>query len=176
MKIQYLLSLVAMFFVLTACGTTDVATDYDRNVDFSQYKTYNFYTNIQWGKTNGLDQTRILNAIEHELNAKGMAKVEAPDLLIDIKTHENEVKRNAGNIGIGSGNYGRRGGVGVSVGIPISRKRLHKNYIVEMVDSKTNNLVWQGVFEKDISPNSDNTEVISAAMNKLLSKYPPQKK
>ena len=59
MKIQYLLSLVAMFFVLTSCGTADVATDYDRNVDFSKYKTYNFYTNIQWGKTNGLDQTRI---------------------------------------------------------------------------------------------------------------------
>lgn len=152
----------------------DVSTDYDRGVDFSQYKTYNFYTNIQWGKTNELDQNRILQAIETELNAKGLTQVEAPDLLIDIKTQETAVKRNTGNIGIGSGNYGRRGGFGVSVGIPIARKRLHKNYVIEMVDAKNNNLVWQGVFEKDVSPNADPIEVIDKAMHKLLSKYPPK--
>lgn len=165
-----------MVLLLNSCASGNVSMDYDRNVDFNQYKTYNFYDNIQWGNMNSLDQTRILNSIEQELNAKGMTKVEAPDLLIDIKSREQQVKRNAGNIGIGSGNYGRRVGVGVSVGIPISRKRLHKNYLVDLVDSKTNNLVWQGVFEKDVSPAADNAELISDAMQKLFSKYPPKKK
>ena len=175
MKIQYIFSLIALTFILTSCASANVSTDYDRNVDFSQYKTYNFYNNIQWGKMNGLDQTRILNSIEKELNAKGFTKTEAPALLIDIKSQENLVNRNTGSVGIGSGNYGRRGGIGISMGIPISTKRLHKNYVVEMVDSKTSNLVWQGVFEQDVSPKADNSELIPAAMQKLFMKYPPKK-
>lgn len=174
MKFHKFFPIILVLFLFSACSTANVKMDFDRNIDFDQFQTFNFYDNIIWGETSSLDQRRILNAIEIELIAKGMSKSEHPDLLIDIKTEEKLIKRNTGNVGIGSGSFGRRGGVGISVGIPVSSKKLNKYYMLEMVDSKSNNLVWQAIFEKDISPNADQDKHISEAINKLLSKYPPQ--
>lgn len=175
MKFHIYSTIAILIFLLSGCATQNVRMDYDRSVDFSQYKSYNFYDNIEWDETNALDQVRILEAIEYELNSKGMTKSDYPDLLIDVKSDEKMVKRNTGSVGFGSGSSGRRGGFGVSLGIPISSNKLHKNYIIEMVEAKSNHLVWQGIFEKDMSPNVDNAKHIPKAMNKLLSKYPPKK-
>lgn len=174
MKVKTIIPIILILFTLAACSTANVKMDYDRKVDFNKFQSFNFYDNIVWGKTSGLDQTRILRAIESEMLTKGLTKTEVPDLLIDIKTDEKLIKRNTGNVGIGSGSFGRRGGIGVSLGIPVSSKKLNTYYMIEIVDAESGNLVWQGIFEKDISPNADHDKHIPQAMQKLLSKFPPK--
>ena len=73
MKVHKLFVSVAMFFVLTAAAfAQQVKTDYDRTVNFDQYKTYS------WQKVetkNPLWVDRIKSAVYAALTAKGWTQV-----------------------------------------------------------------------------------------------------
>ena len=86
-----------------SCGSTKVAYDYDEQIDFSQYKTYNFMTDMDSGLSQ-LDLNRLLDATEAVLQSKGFTKSETPDLLINIIADQYEdVQRNSVGVGIGGG-------------------------------------------------------------------------
>ncbi|MXV37545.1 DUF4136 domain-containing protein [Flavobacteriaceae bacterium Ap0902] len=170
----YIICFMLLAFI-TSCSTAYVASDYDREVDFNQYKTYNFYSNIDWKDMNEFNQKAMLSSIQTELAKDGLTQSENPDILIDVLVDERLVKRQTGSVGVGSGSYGRGLGVGMSVGIPISTKKMQKNYVIEMVDAKNEHLVWQGVYEKDASVRADNQEIIQQAVTKMFTQYPPQK-
>lgn len=104
MRIFNLLPVLAIF-LLTSCGTIRINSDYDKTVDFSQYKTYAFHKNgIDKVEISDLDKRRILKAIDAEMTAKGFTKSETPDLLINIFTKEREeVNVNQFNSGWGYG-------------------------------------------------------------------------
>ena len=73
--------------VATSCSSVRVASDYDKNANFSQFKTFAFYkTGIDKAEISDLDKRRILRAIESELLAKGYTKSENPDMLVSIFT------------------------------------------------------------------------------------------
>jgi len=73
MKVHKLFVSVAMFFVLTAAAfAQQVKTDYDRTVNFDQYKTYS------WQKVetkNPLWVDRIKSAVDAALTAIGWTQV-----------------------------------------------------------------------------------------------------
>jgi len=82
---------VLFLFILGSCSSIRVNSDYDKSVDFSQYKTYAFHKRgIERVEISELDKKRILNAIDVELGKKGMTKSENPDLLVNIFTKERE--------------------------------------------------------------------------------------
>src|SRR5690606_36874745 len=86
-------SLVFVLFAISvaACSSVRVSADYDKSVDYSQYKTYAFYKDgIDKVKVHDLDKKRILKAIERELQTKGMTASEKPDVLINIFTEASE--------------------------------------------------------------------------------------
>lgn len=161
------------FMFLTSCAT--VQSDYDRNVDFSQYKTYNYFTNIEWENFSELDQRRFYNAIDAQMQAKGFTKSENPQLIIDIQPKEREYKSTDSSVNIGGGNWGRGGSIGGSVGIPIRTRKSDKQIIIEMVDASNDQMVWQGVFDKTTSPNADKEKIINSAVEKIMAKFPPKK-
>jgi Domain of unknown function (DUF4136) len=79
---------VLLLFVAASCSSVRVYSDYDNNINFSQYKTYAFHKKgIDRVEISELDKKRILNAIDRELSKKGMTKSENPDLLINILTN-----------------------------------------------------------------------------------------
>lgn len=83
------IALIAM--VITSCSSVRVAADYDRQVDFNQYKTFAFFkSGIDKAEISDLDKKRILRAIEAELLAKGYTKSENPDMLVSIFTKSNQ--------------------------------------------------------------------------------------
>src|SRR5690606_35835324 len=86
-------SILVLFAVslLASCSSVRVSSDYDKSVDYSQYKTYAFYKDgIDNVKVHDLDKKRILKAIESELQAKGMTASDNTDVLINIFTEASE--------------------------------------------------------------------------------------
>ncbi len=162
-------------FILTSCSTVRVATDFDKEANFNQYNSFAFYKpGIDKAQISDLDKKRILRAIEANLSLKGMSKSENPDLLVSIFTKERErVDVYNNNFGYGWGwnpwYYG-----GYYGGNNISRSTEGTLYI-DLIDAKTNNLVWQGMGSADLVTGDmeRKEERIREIVTKILAEYPP---
>ena len=89
-NIYFLASVILMLFV-SSCTSVNVYSDYDKETDFTEFKTYAFYKKgIDKVEISDLDKKRILRAIEKELQLKGLVPSENPDLLVNIFTKSRE--------------------------------------------------------------------------------------
>ncbi|MCG2419723.1 DUF4136 domain-containing protein [Aequorivita sp. F47161] len=162
-------------FVLASCSTVRVATDFDKKVNFNQYNSFAFFKpGIDKAEISDLDKKRILRAIDESLTMKGMSKSETPDLLVSIFTKERErVDVYNNNFGYGWGwspwYYGSYYG-----GSNVSRTAEGTLYI-DLIDAKTNNLVWQGMGSADLVTSSmeKKEERIREIVSEILAEYPP---
>lgn len=167
-----------LLLVFASCSSVKVATDFDKEVNFNQYKTYAFFKpGIDKAEISDLDKKRILRAIDANLYEKGMVKAEKPDLLISIFTKERErVDVYTNNFGYGWGwnpwYYG-----GYYGGNSVSRTAEGTLYI-DLIDAKTNSLVWQGMGSADlVTQNMEKKEArIREIVMKILAEYPPGSK
>lgn len=179
---------VLLFFILSSCGSSiSVYSDFDKSVDFSQYKTYAFNKNaIEKVQISTLDKKRILNAIETELGKKGMTKSENPDLLVGIFTKEKEqvdVSSYYGGWGYGWGGYGwgygypYRGWGGYPYywgGYPYVSTSTEGTLFIDFIDTKRKELVWQGEGVGYLTHDRSQKEaVINEFVSKILMQYPP---
>lgn len=169
--------LFALFLVsllLTSCGAT-VTTDFDQDVDFSQYTTYNFYPSIDSG-LNQLDDKRIMYATDSLLQARGFTKSDAPQLYINFFARET-LTNSQNTIGIGIGGGGRNVGGGVSGGIPIGSSQINQQLTVDFIDAAKDDLVWQAVgdgsFKEKTSPKKKEAYYFNV-IQKILKQYPPK--
>jgi len=163
---------VAVF--MTSCSSVRVASDYDQEANFSQYKTFAFFKpGIDQAEISDLDKRRILRAIENEMLAKGFTKSEEPDLLVSIFTKTKE------NINIYQNNmYGYYGwgwnpwywGVGPNTVNTTSEGTLY----LDLIDAKSKQLVWQGMGTAALAKEvNKKQERINEIVQKILEKYPP---
>jgi len=175
MKSLKFTSLLLVLFVFTSCTTVRVVSDYDRQANFNEYKSFAFYKpGIDKAEISDLDKIRILRAINSELAAKGMNKSESPDLLVSIFTKERE------RINVYNNNFGWGWGwnpwwYGGYYGNSVSRSTEGSLYI-DLIDAKTNELVWQGVGSARLitSGNIEKKEArIREIVREILMKYPP---
>jgi len=171
---------VLILLVLGSCASVRVASDFDKNVDFAQYKTFAFYkTGIDKVEVSDLDKKRILRAIEEQMLAKGFTKSENPDLLVNIFTKSREqVDVNTFNAGWGYGwgwgwnpwMYGGGGRTSVS-------RSTEGTLFIDLIDAKKKEMIWQGEGEGDLTKNTDKKEErIKEFVTKILEQYPPKKK
>ena len=170
---HFLILLSIITFI--SCGSTKVAYDYDEQIDFSQYKTYNFMTDMDSGLSQ-LDLNRLLDATEAVLQSKGFTKSETPDLLINIIADQYEdVQRNSVGVGIGGGSYG--GGVSVGAGFPLGGNKNHQTITLDLVDAQKDILVWQAVSDSNVAVNANPQERVSyftKIANKIFEEFPPE--
>ncbi|WP_411768663.1 DUF4136 domain-containing protein [Winogradskyella sp. A3E31] len=163
-----------LLLLLVSCGVA-VTYDYEKSTDFSQYKTYNYFTDITSG-LNELDERRLYAAIDEKLQSMGLQKSETPSFNIDIKTQE-LIDTNRNTIGVGLGGTGRSVGGRVSVGIPIGSTRMSRNIFIEFVDDSKTGLFWQAIAEDRYSQNTtpEKREAeLKALVEKVFSRYPPK--
>lgn len=172
LKITTVLVLLVAF--MTACSSVRVASDFDQEANFSQYKTFAFFKpGIDKAEISDLDKKRILRAIENEMIAKGFTKSEEPDLLVSIFTKTKE------NVNIYQNNmYGFYGwrwnpwywGAGPNTINTTSEGTLY----LDLIDAESKQLVWQGMgtgaLAKEVNKKQ---ERINEIVNKILEKYPP---
>jgi len=178
MKILKLLPLFAIL-LLASCSSVRVVTDYDRAADFNTYNTYAYFKpGIDKAQISDLDKRRILRAIDAEMTAKGMVKSENPDVLVSIFTKENErvnVYNNNFGWGWGAWGWGPGFGWGGNWGNTVTQTREGTLYI-DLIDSKTNELVWQGIGRSSLYQGSNidkKEERIRLIVSEILTEYPP---
>lgn len=169
---------ILLLLILTSCSSVTVYSDYDKNVDFTPYKTYAFFKpGIDKVEISDLDKRRILHAIDAEMQAKGFTKSENPDLLVNIFTKSREqVNVNQFNAGWGYGwGWGWNpwmmyGGNQTSVSTSTEG-----TLYIDLIDAKKKEMIWQGEGQGTLTRNIDKKdEKIAAFVNKILAQYPPQ--
>ncbi|GAA3565096.1 hypothetical protein GCM10022395_14420 [Snuella lapsa] len=161
--------------VVVSCAPIRVSYDFDKTVNFSKYKTYNYFSDIESGMS-VLDTKRFLDAIDSNMKSKGFSLSETPDFFIDIKSSAyQEAPRNT--VGVGLGGTGRHVGGGISIGLPIGQGNMSRRIIIDFVDKEGVGLFWQAVSEANFNPNASPEERenrLRAIAEKILGSYPPK--
>jgi hypothetical protein len=166
---------ILFLFVLGSCSSIKVYSDYDKNVDFSQYKTYAFHKRgIDRVEISDLDKRRILHAIDDELSKKGMSKSENPDLMINIFTKEREhLDVNQFNMGWGYG-WGWGWNPYLWGGNTYVSSSTEGTLYIDLIDAKKKELVWEGEGVGYLTDNRKEKEKqINEFVAKILAQYPP---
>ena len=70
--------LLILTLVVASCAPVKVSYDYEKTIDFSKYKTYNYYADLNSGLSE-LDTKRLKSILDEVLESKGMTKSNAPD-------------------------------------------------------------------------------------------------
>jgi len=159
-----------------------VSTDYDKSITFGQYKTFSMYTSDQKDESlSQLNHDRIVNSIRSEMTKKGFQETSSsPDLLVHPVTIFKDrmaVSSTTNYYGYGGAYrpYYWGGGMGVS-GTTNYDVQHYKDgsLIIDVVDAKSNKLVWQGTGNKEIDkPAKDPDAAISKAVTSIMAGFPP---
>ncbi|WP_340064838.1 DUF4136 domain-containing protein [Ascidiimonas aurantiaca] len=177
---RFILPLVAAM-VLTSCASVRVATDFDRQVNFTEFKSFAFFKpGIDKAEISDLDKKRILRAIEAELTSKGFVKSEEPDLLVSIFTNEKERVDVWNNWGWGWGpgwgwGWGWGPGWGWGGNFSTVTTRTEGVLYIDIINAENKELVWQGKGTGYLTDNMEKKEArIREFVREILLQYPPQ--
>jgi len=181
--------LILLTFALLALGgrcavAQDVRYDFDKEKDFTKYKTYKWVPIKGADLPDALTAKQLTGAVDAELAAKGLTVTDSDtaDLYLGYQTAIGTEKQftsyNTGwgyGPGWGGGWYG--GGMGTTYG---STSTVYVGQLdVSMYDSAQKQLVWRGVVSKTLDPKAKpdkKQKNINKAVQKLLKNYPPQAK
>ena len=167
-----------LLFMLTSCDAIKVNSDYDKKVDFAQFKTFAFYkSGIDKVEISDLDKKRILHSVDDAMTAKGFTKSETPDILVNIFTKEREqVDVNRFNSGWGYG-WGYGWNPYMWGGNTSVNRYTEGTLYIDLIDAKKKELIWQGEGEGVLTKDTNKKdEKIKEFVTKILEQYPPQKK
>ena len=170
------LRILFLALLVASCNAPRAVYDYDQEVDFSEYATFNFYPEFRTGM-NELDERRLLSALENVLSEENLSLSENPDLLLNV--YSEEYREPSGNsVGIGVGGGGGPVGVGVSAGIPVGGPTTYLQLTFDFIDTRTDALVWQAVvtspFDLDAEP-EERQEKLRKIAEEAFEGYPPEK-
>ncbi|MCL6272415.1 DUF4136 domain-containing protein [Muricauda sp. 2012CJ35-5] len=169
------LGFLILLMLLVSCGGVKVNYDYDKSTDFSNYTSYNYFSDMNSGLSQ-LDEKRLLRVLDSTLQSKGFLLTEEPDFYINIISSE---YRNAPNnsVGVGIGGTGRNVGGGVSVGLPLGNTGIQRRIQFDFVDAQKDALFWQASTESGYRENASPSvreDRIRALVHKVFDKFPPQ--
>jgi len=184
MRKSFLLFTAILLATCTAFAQ-DVRYNFDKNTDFSKFKTYKWVQMKDAVKVDALLDKQIREAFDNELATKGLTKTDADsaDLYMGyqagIGTEKQFTSYNSG-WGYGPGWYSGGwygGGGGMTTG---QTSTIYVGQLdVDMYDSANHDLVWRGVASKTIDPKAKpekQQKNLAKAIKKLLKNYPPQVK
>lgn len=169
--------ILVVLICFASCSATKVSYDFDNQTDFSAYTTYNYFNDMETGLS-GLDEKRLMDAMDAVLGEKGLLFAEEPDMFINIKS---SVFRSqpGNNVGVGLGGGGRNLGGGVSIGIPVGGPKLSRELQIDIVDANKDLLIWQALSESPFREGDtpmEKEEKLQVVVAKIFSKYPPDTK
>lgn len=175
------LLLIVLLITLHCCSPTlKVTNDYDKNADFSQYKTFAIDTFRVSETISGLNIDRISGAVRNAMMQKGFTESTSPDMLVHLAAIVKDKKSVSSTTNYyGYGGYYRPYAWGGGVGVSGSTTYNVADYkdgslIIDIADAKTKHLLWEGLGNQEIDkPAKDPDAAITAAVNKIMANFPP---
>ncbi len=168
-----------IFFSLIAILTLDGMAAWAQkvNVDWDQTANFQGYGTYAWAKgtpaKNPLMDERIVAAVDKDLAAKGLRKVDAgtsPDLLVVYHAAvSSKTQLDTTNMGA----YRWSGGSSTTTvkEIPVGE------LIVDIGDPKTQKMLWRGTATDTLSDNPQKVaDKIDKSVDDMFKKFPPPKK
>lgn len=184
MRPRVLTLLLGLFLCSTTLWAAKTDVGYDRSVDFSSYKTYSWVKPAR-EPVHPILYYSILGAIDEELQAKGLKKVEeGGDLLIVLE----------GGVGVTGANTWSGGPILPTYSTPPSTNAtmwvgmtvaaagstvLEGQLGVNLVDGAANRMVWRGVVKEKFNVDTKKKkalELVNKAISQLFERFPPKKK
>ncbi len=179
MKKSIFLSAVILSSLILAssCGPTlTVTSDYDHTANFSQFHTFRIVQlDQQYQALSQFNQTRVINAVNAQMLAKGFTQSESPDLLVNITSilkNKQEIVANSYGYGGGYRPYAWGGG-NMSTTVNVQDYQ-NGSLIIEVANASTKKLLWEGIGNQDIDqPSSNPEQAINNAVQKIMASFPP---
>jgi hypothetical protein len=186
-----------LFFISTivlasiSCSSLKVVSDSDATVDFTKYKTLQFYG---WAKNsdeilNDLDKARIEKAFANEFARRNISVVKkGGDIIVSLYiVTEQKTQKIAHTYHYGGGGWGGYYGYGPGYGwgMGYSTTNISETeytlgtLIVSVFDPETEQLIWESIGQGTIQENTRSVErVINYSVAKIMRPYPvkPPKK
>lgn len=171
--------IIPVLFVFVACSTVKVAFDYDKQADFSKYKTYVISEEtMKMEGVNQLDRDRIIASVESQMAARGYTKAENADVILDVRIKGKETQTatatSSGGYGYGYGRWGYGGGFSTTT--VNYDKYVEGTLFVTLVDKATDKIAWQGTGTKTLEENASTEKKeqnIDYAVKQIFTNYPP---
>lgn len=178
MKIyKIFLVLLGLSVLASTLAAQQVKSDYDRGVNFAQYKTYS-WEHVETKDPLFID--RIKSAVNSALAATGWKQVESGgdiSIIAVQMTHDRQTL-NTFYDGFGGGwGWRRFGGGGLGdFGEATTTTDTYRvgTLLLDLYDTKTKQLVWRGSTSDTLSNNSNkNIQNLDKGVDKLFKKFPP---
>lgn len=168
---------------LGSCSSISVKSDYDKEADFSKYKTFEYYG---WAEEsdkilNRFDKERIEQAFGEEFRKRGLQYVEGNGdmvvslyIVVDQKTSTTAYTNHYGMGGYGYGGRGWYGGYGMGMGQSTTtyseNDYLVGTLVVDVFDKADKKMIWQSVGSKTVDDNPNTREKNSAKVAAAIMK------
>ena len=182
MKRILFLSTLILFLAISCAFGQDVRYNFDKDINFSKFKTYKWVILKDAPTANDLVTKQLKDAVDAELATKGLTKIDddTANLFIGYQAgvgQEKQFTSFSSDWGYGGGWYrgGRYGpGGGMTTG---STSTIYVGQLVlDMYDSANRDLVWRGVASKTLDSKAKpdkQQKNLAKAVKKLLKNYPP---
>jgi hypothetical protein len=184
-----------LVMLMTGCASVSVSTDFDSSADFADLSTYSWdshgpsLTGDARIDGNTLLQSRLTNAIDLALVAKGFQKVSSgmPSFVVNyhVSAQDKTDVESFGPSYYGGGYYGGgyRGGYYAGAypmygggGGVTTFHYTEGTLIVDIINPATNHLIWRGTGTKIVNPDANSEQKVKnadSAAQKILASFPP---
>lgn len=184
MKKVLFFSVIGLLLAASAALAQDVRYNFDKNADFSKFKTYKWVALKDTAKPNDLVNKQIMDTVDAELATKGLTKIDddSANLYIGYQAgigQEKQFTSYSSDWGYGGGWY-RGGWYGGAGGMSTTTGQTSTIYVgqlgLDMYDPANRSLVWRGLVSKTIDEKAKpdkQQKNLAKAVKKLLKNYPP---
>lgn len=162
---------VLCLMVCTFALAQHTRIDYDHSADFAAFHTYDWQPSPEPAK--GDWNQRIVDAVDKQLQAKGLTKVNSnPDLLV---VYSRSIREDRTAF---SGGFVFIGGETGTAAVPGEPTYFEEGtLVVELGVPKTKQVIWRGSVTRTLNDNDNkNLKGLDKAVAKLFDDYPPKQK
>ena len=187
MKIRLLV--FATLIIFQACSSVNITSDWDREANFDNYKTFKILPRDEANKAiiNDFDWKRFQESITEEMNARGYT-YQAENADLDVGIHilledKSDIRAYTdyygtygyGGYGWGYG-YGPYGGIGGATTTVTQYDYTQGTLILNIMDAKEKQLLYQGIAVGTVKEgNVDREKRIHKVMAQVFAPYPVKK-
>jgi Domain of unknown function (DUF4136) len=173
-SLRFIAVCAAVALVTSTAGfAQNVQTDFDHQANFAQYKTYSWQ---EIKPSVSLWDSRIKNAVNTQLEAKGLAQVaDGGDIaIVAIKTSQTQRTLQTFYDGFGGG-WRWRGFGDFGDSTTTEQDYQEGTLVIDLFDGKTKQLIWRGSTESVLSDKAEkNEKTLNKGVAKMFKNFPPE--